>query len=197
MKYQFDEEKATQASAYLLKKYGGNLNYMKLIKMLYIANRKSIVECGEPIVPDLFVSMKQGPVLSGLLDKINYACPETTYSYWSEFLGVASAYTLHLKKNPGFGKLSRRALRILDEVDLEWHEKSQFDIVKWTHDSDNIPEWTDPGDSSYPICLEKLFSVLGKTQEETSFLIREEKEYQKESEFFDAQSRRARESIPC
>jgi hypothetical protein len=141
--------------------------------------------------------MPKGPVLSGLLDKINYDCPEGQDGYWSEFLEVTAPYSLKLKGDPGFGKLSRRSLRILDDVDKEWHEKSQFEIVAWTHDEKNIPEWTNPGDSSFPISLESLFAVLGKTSAEISFLIQEEKQYQKEVEFFDGDLRPARESVSC
>jgi hypothetical protein len=40
-RYQFNEQKATQAAAFLIAANGGQINYMKLIKLLYLANRKA------------------------------------------------------------------------------------------------------------------------------------------------------------
>ncbi len=40
-RYIFDEKKATQAAGILISKSGGTINYMKLIKLIYLANRES------------------------------------------------------------------------------------------------------------------------------------------------------------
>jgi uncharacterized phage-associated protein len=196
MKYEFDEIKATQASAYLIKKYGGTLNYLKLMKMLYIANRQSLLECGSPIVPDSFVSMKYGPVLSNLYDKINLSSSKTESSFWNEHLKVSN-YSITLVKDPDNGKLSRRSMRILDEIDKQWHEKPPFEIAQWTHDNKNIPEWSNPGDSSIPIAIEKILHTLGKNSAEIRYLTREEKQYQKEAEVFNALQHTEEDCLLC
>ena len=48
----FDEVKATQAAAKLLKQSGGSLSHMALIKLLYRADREAIRRWGLPITTD-------------------------------------------------------------------------------------------------------------------------------------------------
>jgi uncharacterized phage-associated protein len=57
VRFPFDERKAAQAAAYLLKKHDGRLNFMKLIKLLYLADRKSLLENGKPITGDRMLAM--------------------------------------------------------------------------------------------------------------------------------------------
>lgn len=181
MQYQFDEEKATQAAAYLIGKYDGSLNHMKMIKMLYIANRISLQECGEPIVPDVYVSMPHGPVLSCLLDRINEPAEDVSQSYWDTHIRQSAPRELQIVKDPGYGKLSRRALRILDSVDQKWHDKDQFAIRNWTHMKANVPEWTDPQGSSRRIKPRDLFQAIGRTAAEAATMEKEEEIYQREA----------------
>lgn len=61
MEFIFDEHKATQAAAYLLRRGGGRMRYMKLIKLLYLADRTALIETGSPITGDRFVAMKLVP----------------------------------------------------------------------------------------------------------------------------------------
>jgi len=178
MNYRYDEVKATQASAYFMKKYGGTLNYMKLIKLLYLANRVSFERHGEPIVPDTYVSMKHGPVLSCVLDSITNADQEG--SFWSTHIGVTQGACVSLKKDPGFRNLSPRALAIMDEIDAEWHTVDRFEIVRWMHK--NIPEWEDPNGSSYLIPVRRILQSVGKSSDEANYLIQEEMLYQREAD---------------
>ncbi|MCX6915882.1 MAG: Panacea domain-containing protein, partial [Verrucomicrobia bacterium] len=41
---------------------------MKLIKLLYLADRTALLRWGRPITTDTYVSMDRGPVLSRVLD---------------------------------------------------------------------------------------------------------------------------------
>ena len=70
MRFLFDERKAAQAAVYLIKKRSDQINYMKLNKLLYLADRKALFEAGQPITGDRMVSMPKGPVLSDILDLI-------------------------------------------------------------------------------------------------------------------------------
>lgn len=178
MTYRYDEDKATQAAVYLIKKYGGELKYMKLIKLLYLANRKSIEACGMPIVPDSFVSMPHGPVLSNVLDEIN----SDTDGTWHQSIVNTGDHCVSVKSDPGVGDLSRRSLQILDQVDEEWHNVEQYAIVKWMHA--NLPEWQDPRGSSIPITPKRIMQVLGMEDHTIRWLVDEEKQYQKEEDIF-------------
>jgi uncharacterized phage-associated protein len=68
----FDESKATEAAAFLLSRSDQTMNYMKLIKLLYLADREALIRWGRPISTDRYVSMKHGPVLSNVLNLISF-----------------------------------------------------------------------------------------------------------------------------
>ena len=48
MKFVFDERKAAQAAAHLLHRHGGPMPYIKLIKLLYLADRRGLRRDGSP-----------------------------------------------------------------------------------------------------------------------------------------------------
>ena len=60
----FNLEKLIQACNYLLKKNNYSLNYTKLIKLLYLADKESLKGAIQTISGDTYVSMDNGPVLS-------------------------------------------------------------------------------------------------------------------------------------
>jgi uncharacterized phage-associated protein len=64
----FNEAKTAQMAAYLLEKSGGKMNYTKLMKLLYLTDRKSMELTGDSMTHDRFFSMKNGPVLSRTLE---------------------------------------------------------------------------------------------------------------------------------
>ncbi len=68
MRLRFNERKATQAAAHLLKLRGGEMSFMKLINLLYLADRSALLQWVRPITTDSYVSMDRGPVLSRVLD---------------------------------------------------------------------------------------------------------------------------------
>ena len=68
----FNESKATQMAAYLLKKAECcTLPHLKLMKLLYLAERTAYLEHGYGISDDTLVSMPYGPVLSSTLNLMN------------------------------------------------------------------------------------------------------------------------------
>ena len=63
MKFMFDERKAAQAAAYILRINGGRMQSNKLNAMMYLANRQSLIERGHPITGGTMLSLDQGPVI--------------------------------------------------------------------------------------------------------------------------------------
>jgi hypothetical protein len=60
MKSKPHEVKATQAAARLLQNRGGRMKFLKLIKLLYLADREALSRSGRPITTDSYVSMDNG-----------------------------------------------------------------------------------------------------------------------------------------
>ena len=148
MRFRFNERKTVQAAAFILNRHGGSLNYMVLIKLLYLADRKALIERGLPITGDRMVSMDQGPVLSMVLDLINWG-KRNQPSPWFDYISPPDAYSVSLIcAEPEDDELSRYELSILEDIDERFGKMDKWDLVDYMHD---LPEWDDPHGSSIPI----------------------------------------------
>lgn len=70
MAFNFDEAKALSAVLLILKKNKGKIDRHKLFKILYFADQKHIVRYGRPVIGDVYIAMKDGPVPSMLYDAV-------------------------------------------------------------------------------------------------------------------------------
>ena len=161
MRFVFDERRAAQAAARLLHKHGGTMPYIKLIKMLYLADRESLIETGEPITGDRFVSMRHGPVLSRVLDLIKDDCPAED-SIWHGYV-ARKRFDACLAGNTDDGWLSDRNRDILDGISDVYGCLREWDVVARTH---ALPEWKDPGTTSIPIEPEDILRYNDFTETE-------------------------------
>ena len=142
--FAFKFDKAIQAAAYLLRRESSHqMNYMRLLKILYIADRESIRLTGRPITGDRVAAMKQGPVLSEILDLIQGV--HLRYPEWAEFI-QRDEYNVRLVREPGLANLSRFEIETLERVAEEHRSHDEWGMVEFTHE---FPEWqkNDPGDS--------------------------------------------------
>mgnify|MGYP001611677482 FL=1 len=173
MRFRFDERKAAQAAAYLLSIHGGRLNYMVLVKLLYLADRTALLECGQPITGDRMVAMPHGTVLSMILDRINAGGPEPG-SPWSEIISPPDGYEISLKNaSPGTDELSRYELAVLARTNETYGHLSWWALRQLTH---GLPEYRDPQGSSLPIAPEDILRAEGKSAEEIERITHEAEE---------------------
>jgi len=159
--FAFKFDKALQAAAYILRREPSReMSYMRLLKVLYIADRESLRQTGRPITGDRIAAMKRGPVLSELLDLIkgeHLRSPD-----WARFI-QRSDYNVRLVDEPGLSNLSRFEIETLEQVAEEHRMRDEWDMVQYTHD--NCPEWkknepADPVKMNW-IPLEDLLEALG------------------------------------
>jgi uncharacterized phage-associated protein len=158
IRFIFDEHKATEAAARLIGLAGGRMNYMKLIKLLYVAERRSLEQNKRPICGDTYFALKDGPVLSVVLDLIKDRVLPDQPRHWPTFISTHD-WDVQLDRVPDPERLSRADLAILDEVFDDLGHMNQWQLRAWTHN--NCPEWEDPGLSRFPICPEDILHVLG------------------------------------
>jgi uncharacterized phage-associated protein len=107
MKLLFNEAKATQAAAQFLRLRGEKMSYVKLIKLLYLADREALIRWGRPITPDRYVSMDIGPVVSRIYDLIRDEPPPNFVRIWRKFISQPENYEVRLLGDPGSSELSR------------------------------------------------------------------------------------------
>lgn len=158
MSLRFDETKTTQLVARLLAKSGGKLNVLKLVKLVYLSDRRALVSGGRPITKDRFVSMPHGPVNSATLNLINDEPDPRKPSYWRRYISERQSYEVSLREDPGTSALSAFELAIIDEVHREFGHLDRFVLRDMTHD---LPEWCDPEGSSLPIHIHEILESEG------------------------------------
>lgn len=156
--YRFDPDKTIEAAACLLQQERAKaMDLIRLLKLLYIADRESIRRTGYPITGDLPYSMQHGPVLSRVYDLLKGEDPLTPL--WEQFF-ARDGHTIMLETEPGREHLSRFEVRTLSEVHNRYREMSEWEIVDQTH---QFPEWKDPGTSSAPIQVSDLLAAVGRS----------------------------------
>ena len=161
MRFVFDERRAAQAAARLLDRHDRKMPYIKLIKLLYLADRESLIETGAPITGDRFVAMRHGPVLSRVLDLIKDDCPAED-SVWHGYV-ARKRFDARLVGNTESKRLSDVDRGILDGVFDAYGCLKEWDVVARTH---ALPEWKDPGNTSIPIEPEDILRYNDFTEAE-------------------------------
>ena len=159
----FNERKATQAAAYLLKRRGGQMSYLKLIKLLYLADRAALARWGRPITTDRYFSMNHGPVLSHVLDLVTDGDAPGEEVVWDKAVSAPANYEVQLKADPGDDELSEAELAVLDEVWRQYGCMGRWDLVELAH---KLPEWKDPQGSAIRISYRDILAAQGISDEE-------------------------------
>jgi uncharacterized phage-associated protein len=162
--FQFFPEKAIEAVAFLLRRERGHrMNYMRLLKVLYIAEREILAEAGTPLTGSNFVAMQRGPVLEDV-----------------------DRYHLEMLKDPGVRLLSRYVSRKLEEVAVRYENFDEWQMVEVTH---KLPEWQKnaPGTSSREIPLADILEAVGRAGD-LERIIANAREDERARTFFDEPS---------
>ena len=153
MNFKPQEQKVTEAACYLLQKHGGNMPYLQLIKLLYLADRSALEKWERPITNDRYCSMDNGPVLSTTYDMIMRRAPENG-DFWAKYISKPSQYHLSLTSEKiHFQKLSSAEMAMVDEIDQKFGYIDQWKLVEYTH---TLPEYDHPHGSSKTIPLYKI-----------------------------------------
>ncbi|EKN5942954.1 DUF4065 domain-containing protein [Yersinia enterocolitica] len=184
----FCEEKVAQMAAYLLLKRGGRMAYLKLMKLLYLANRQSLITFGHMMADDALYSLPHGPVMSNTLALMREKSG-VSGKHWYRLLQTEN-HDLVLRDDPRnmdtdevFDVLSRADIRILDDVYSKFGHMNRFELRDMTHLKTLCPEWHDPGHSRLPIDKKEILISVGKSKEEVENIIHAMNDAEKLKEF--------------
>ena len=159
----YNVRKAAQVIAFFAIKEGGNINVLKLAKLVYLADRRFIEKYDSPILYDRLVSMPHGPANSLTLDYVKGYIEEDREN-WDHFISDRAGYDVGLS-NPelqeaDLTELSRAEIAVLTEAWKRFGHMTQYQLRNYTHE--HCLEWEDPQGSSVPIPYERVLKYLGK-----------------------------------
>ena len=160
----FNEKKATQAAARFLILAKGKMNYMKLIKLLYLMDREALLRWARSVTNDEYYSMKFGPVLSEVHDLITEQPSPEQPTFWSRHISDPTHYEIELTKEPGDDELSEAEEDLIQEIHSQYGRYAPFDLVKLLHQV--LPEWKEVQHSRVQILYSEILAAGKKTPEE-------------------------------
>jgi len=164
MQFLYNPRKAAQAAAYLVNLNSGQMDMLSLLKILYLADRKSLSERGRPISGDAMVSMPHGPVLSRIYDSMKCGPEEGQVSVWDEYLIEQENRTARLRQaDPPTEELSQFEREILERTLAQYGAFGARELGALTR---SLPEYRDPQGSVLPIDPATILKAEGWTDEE-------------------------------
>ena len=183
MNFRFQIGKATEAACAFLERAGGQLNVMKLVKLCYLLDRLSLDRRGIPVVGGDYLSMRNGPVTSELLDLINAGRLEgEPDSRWERCMSDRVNHEIKLERMPEREHLADAEVALLDQIWAEHGAKDQWELVAWCHA--HCAEWTPGARGCAPIAVERIGMALAKSPEQIRRLTQESVELNQLDEIF-------------
>lgn len=147
------------------------MNYMRLLKLLYVAERETIAEAGAAMIGGPAVAMERGPVLEAVYSLIRDQ--HFMGAEWSKFFH-RDRYHLVMHSDPGMGCLTRFITQKLDDVAKRHEDDDEWAMVAFTHHQ--IPEWikNNPGTSSKPIPLADILEAMDASDDLDEIIAQDE-----------------------
>ncbi len=163
--FPYEPDVARIVAARFIINEGGRMNYTKLMKLMYLLERRSLVEDSSPVVGGRYVAMNNGPLISEAYDAVKnntwQGIERDEYDVvWKGDSAEVEDY------------LSEREEAHLDELSRFFRIYGYGAMIDYTHDARNCPEWKENyiPDSSSPIPLR---SIPGCNAEELEAYARE------------------------
>lgn len=158
----YNVRKAAQVVAFFAHQSGGNINVLKLSKLVYLADREFMSLYDMPILFDKLVSMDHGPVDSTTL---NYISGFFRSDSWDDFVAARENYAVGLARNidtdDDLDELSEAESEVLSVIWQKFGWMDKYALRDYTHE--HCPEWEPSGGTSLDIPYARVFKFLGKS----------------------------------
>jgi hypothetical protein len=167
--FRFDITKATEAACQFLRREGGSIKIMKLVKLVYLLDRLSVARRGIPVVGGAYFSLPNGPITSEFLDLINSGCLwGVADCRWEEFVSDRQDHEVAMIKEASRDHLSDSEIDLIDAIYQEHGKKDQWELRDWCHE--HCAEWTPLEQGREFIAIDRIARAVGKTDEQIARL---------------------------
>lgn len=172
----FNELKATALAIEFMKLNDNKLNYTKLIKLMYLADREMLIRYNQRISYDYYLNLSQGVVLSNVYDCITNNYGDSVC--WLDNIDVdRQQYMVTIKPNIiNFNVLSDKEFEIIRGLDEQYKD---YDWKRLVDDViHELPEWEDPRKRNTRMLtfdFTKFLQILQKSQEDIQEILFYEK----------------------
>lgn len=143
MKRGFNYKKSVQALNYLAQNFGGSLNKMKALKLIWLADRLHVRRYGRSITGDVYFAMPFGPVPSTTRDLVEsyQSLNELESEYREQFISTSNTdkYNFSSIGVLNLKVFSKTDICIIDEITEKFGHLNEFELSNFSH---IFPEWT-------------------------------------------------------
>lgn len=181
----YDEKKASEVAFYFLwnaRELGRSITKLRFLKWMYLAEKLSYKNLGEPLTGDVLTSMVHGPVTDTTRRLIeNPASVENRTGAWDSVValehGGRHIYVTTQESCPyntpdDLLQLSDAELNLLDQVWEQFGHWNSGQLERYLHSSIQTPEWNwVKGTKSTPIELETMLKSVGFDDTQISDLL--------------------------
>jgi uncharacterized phage-associated protein len=166
----YKSRKAAQLCAHFALKEGGMIDKLKLIKLIYLTERKCLEDWQRPILFDELFSLPHGPICSSTLNGIDGAYPK---SEWDEYIARNGNKTVATKKlnRDDLDEVSDAELDIVNDVWKQFGSFTASRLRNFTHD--NCSEYTDIARGRIPISYKEVLEATGTDSSDAEAIERE------------------------
>jgi hypothetical protein len=141
---------------------------MELIKLLVLADREALIKFECPITGDRIFAMRHGLVLTRVLDLIRAGPCNEEDAPWFDIVSAPQGYEVALvSEHFEEDDLSGAEIALLKDVFQRYGRLDWKALSRLTH---RLPEWSDPGDRSFPILPEQILRLNGASEAEIARL---------------------------
>lgn len=155
IEFHFRERKAAQAAARLLRRHGRPMPAERLAAILYLADRRALLETGYPVTGDRWIATHRGPAPQRVLHLLEDA---SITDIWSEYVASCPGRTAIPTENQDDGQLSDYDRQLLDDT------YGQFGPIAGAALSAHfqaLPEWCNPSSEPETIDPRKILHAAG------------------------------------
>jgi hypothetical protein len=161
----YNPKKATQAAAYLVSLNGGKMNLWRMLKLIYLFDRESLVQTGSTITGDSLDNLPHGGTPSQIYDNTKSKRDERFKdAVWREYLTENVNNEVKLKgANFSTSKLSQFERDLIKSTWEKFGQLPDGKLYKLVH---GLPEFKDPEGSSARIDPEEILRHANWNEED-------------------------------
>jgi len=173
----FRSRKAAQLCAYFAIHEGGTIEKLKLIKLVYLTERKCLEDWHRPILFDELFSLPHGPICSSTLNGINGAIHE---NIWDDFVARNGNEIVAMKsfKRDNLDEISDAEVEIAANIWKRFGHLSASQLRNYTHE--HCPEYTET-EGRIPISYRELLEAVGTDAAQAEAIEREIADFRREA----------------
>lgn len=165
----FDERKAAQAAGRLLARHGKPMPERTLAALLYLLDRRGLIETGCPTTGDRWTASRGGPVPARMSALINMQTPPGD-SAWRDYVAAPVNRAVCWAGRGDDGELSEYDRDMLDDLHDEFAAKNEAEICDYLR---SLPEWCDAGERAEALDPVRIMRAAGLTEREIEGAVEE------------------------